>query len=65
MPKAKLHWAYDLLAIAVVGAISGLVFWLLPPAEPARTTAAAQQPRPFERMAGADTAAGFPGWPSR
>jgi hypothetical protein len=40
MPKANLHWTYDLLAVAVVGGISGLVFWLLPPAEPAKTTAA-------------------------
>lgn len=40
MPKAKLHWAYDLLAVAVIGGISGLVFWLVPPAMPAKTTAA-------------------------
>jgi hypothetical protein len=40
MPKAQLHWAHDLLAVALVGGISGLVFWLLPPAELARTTAA-------------------------
>jgi hypothetical protein len=65
MPKAKLHWAHDLLAIAVVGGISGLVFWLVPPAEPVKTTAAAEQPRPFERMARTHTASGFPGSPSR
>jgi hypothetical protein len=40
MPKAQLHWAHDLLAVALVGGISGLVFWLVPPAEPAKTTAA-------------------------
>lgn len=40
MPKANLHWGYDLLAIVVVGGISGLVFWLVPPAEHAKTTAA-------------------------
>jgi hypothetical protein len=40
MPKANLHWTYDLLAVAVVGGISGLVFWLLPPAELTKTTAA-------------------------
>jgi hypothetical protein len=40
MPKAQLHWAHDLLAVALVGGISGLVFWLLPPAELAKTTAA-------------------------
>lgn len=39
MPKAQLHWTYDLLAVALVGGISGLVFWLLPPAELANTTA--------------------------
>jgi uncharacterized MnhB-related membrane protein len=40
MPKANLHWAHDLLAVALVGGIVGLVFWLLPAAEIARTTAA-------------------------
>jgi hypothetical protein len=40
MPKAQLHWSHDLLAVALVGGISGLVFWLLPPAELAKTTAA-------------------------
>ncbi len=40
MPKAKLHWTYDLLAVALVGGVSGLVFWLVPPAEPARSVAA-------------------------
>lgn len=40
MPKAKVHWTYDLLAVALVGGVSGLVFWLLPPAELAKTTAA-------------------------
>jgi predicted MFS family arabinose efflux permease len=39
MPKAKLHWTYDLFAVALVGAISGLVFWLAPPAEPAKSLA--------------------------
>ena len=39
MPKAKLHWTYDLLAVALVGGISGLVFWLVPPAEPAKPLA--------------------------
>lgn len=39
MPKAKLHWTYDLFAVALVGGISGLVFWLLPPAEPAKPLA--------------------------
>jgi hypothetical protein len=33
MPKANLHWTHDLLAVVVVGGISSLVFWLLPPAE--------------------------------
>ena len=65
MPKAKLHWAHDLLAIAVVGGISGLVFWLVPPAEPAKTNAAVEQPRPFERMAQAPTVSAFTGSPSR
>lgn len=41
MPTAKLHWTYDLLAVALVGGISGLVFWLVPPAEPAKAVAAA------------------------
>lgn len=40
MPKAKVHWTYDLLAVALIGGVSGLVFWLVPPAEPAKTTAA-------------------------
>jgi hypothetical protein len=40
MPKAQLHWAHDLLAVAVVGGISGLVFWLVPPAVPAKTSTA-------------------------
>jgi hypothetical protein len=39
MPKAKLHWTYDLFAVALVGGISGLVFWLVPPAEPAKALA--------------------------
>jgi hypothetical protein len=39
MPKAQLHWSHDLLAVALVGGISGLVFWLLPPAELAKTSA--------------------------
>ncbi len=37
MPKAKLHWTYDLFAVALVGGISGLVFWFVPPAEPAKS----------------------------
>jgi hypothetical protein len=40
MPKAKLHWTYDLFAVALVGGISGLVFWLVPPAEPSKAIAA-------------------------
>ena len=40
MPKAKVHWTHDLLAVALVGGISGLVFWLLPPDVPAQSTAA-------------------------
>ena len=40
MPKAKLHWTHDLLAVALVGGVSGLVFWLVPPAEPPKATAA-------------------------
>ena len=44
MPKARLHWAYDLLAIAVVGGISGLVFWLAPPDTPPKATAALAAP---------------------
>lgn len=40
MPEAKLHWSYDLLAAALVGGISGLVFWLVPPAEAAAPIAA-------------------------
>ncbi len=40
MPKANLHWTYDLLAVALVGGVSSLVFWLVPPAETAKTTAA-------------------------
>jgi hypothetical protein len=39
MPKAKLHWTYDLFAVALVGGISGLVFWLVPPAEPTKALA--------------------------
>jgi hypothetical protein len=39
MPKAKPHWAHDLLAVAWVGGVSGLVFWLAPPAEPTKTSA--------------------------
>jgi uncharacterized protein (UPF0333 family) len=30
MPKAQLHWAYDLLLAVVLVAICSLVFWLLP-----------------------------------
>lgn len=41
MPKARLHWAHDLLAAVLVGAVSGLVFWLLPPALPAKAVHAA------------------------
>jgi hypothetical protein len=44
MPKARLHWAYDLLAIAVVGGISGLVFWLVPADTPPKATAALAAP---------------------
>jgi hypothetical protein len=40
MPKAKLHWTYDLLAVALVGGISGLVFWLVPRSEPSKNIAA-------------------------
>jgi uncharacterized protein YjeT (DUF2065 family) len=40
MPKANLHWAHDLLAAAVVIVISGLVFWLVPPAAHAASTSA-------------------------
>lgn len=40
MPKSKLHWAHDLLAVALVGGIGGLVFWLLPPDTPPHATAA-------------------------
>ena len=65
MPKAKLHWAHDLLTIAVVGVISGLVFWLVPPVESAKTAAAVEEPRPFERMAQATTVSAFTGSPSR
>jgi membrane-associated phospholipid phosphatase len=55
MPKAELHWAHDLLAAALVGAVSGLVFWLVPPAAQA-TPALAQQaatvlPHPSEHHA--------------
>lgn len=41
MPKAKVHWTYDLLAVALIGGVSGLVFWLVPPGESAKTTARA------------------------
>ena len=41
MPKAKVHWAHDLLVAALVGGVSGLVFWLVPPAERAKAAAAA------------------------
>ena len=40
MPKAELHWAHDVLAVAVVGGISALVFWLVPPSERVPHTAA-------------------------
>jgi hypothetical protein len=40
MPKAQVHWTYDLFAVALVGGISGLVFWLVPPAEPSKAIAA-------------------------
>ncbi len=30
MPKAQLHWAYDLLLVTVLIAVCSLVFWLLP-----------------------------------
>jgi hypothetical protein len=39
MPKARLHWAHDLFAAVLIGAASGLVFWLLPPAVPAKASA--------------------------
>jgi hypothetical protein len=47
MPKARLHWAHDLLAAVLVGAVSGLVFWLLPPAVPARAATAHQATATF------------------
>jgi hypothetical protein len=40
MPKAELHWAHDVLAVVVVGGISALVFWLVPPSEHAAVAAA-------------------------
>ena len=40
MPKAKLHWAHDALAAALVAGVSALVFWLLPPSAHARALAA-------------------------
>jgi membrane-associated phospholipid phosphatase len=30
MPRAEQHWGYDVAAAAVVAAIAGLVFWLVP-----------------------------------
>lgn len=34
MSKAKLYWAHDLLAAVFFVAVSGSVFWFLPPALP-------------------------------
>jgi hypothetical protein len=31
MPKARLHWACDVLLAASLAAVAGMVFWLLPP----------------------------------
>jgi putative copper export protein len=47
MPKARLHWAHDLLAAVWVGAVGGLVFWLLPPALPVKAADAQQAATTF------------------
>ena len=38
MPKAKLHWAHDALAAALVAGVIALVFWLVPPSAHAHAT---------------------------
>jgi membrane-associated phospholipid phosphatase len=30
MPRAELHWGYDVVVAAVVAFVAGLVFWLVP-----------------------------------